>query len=302
MFSKTLKSMINKELGKVLVPVDGSDSSLLAEEAARIIAKKTGATVTVLHVIREIDEYYRMLYAAQGLAYDIPNNVIMEILEHTEQEANKIVNDARVLFSEEGITVDTKIHRDIDPADSILEFSKKDYDLIVMGARGKNEKEPYALGSVTKKVIRHTMCPILFTKTVCALSNLLVCIDGSENSIKALDYAVKIAEKIGSKITLLNVQERRLYSSSPKIAQELVERIFSKALGAIERRGLAFNKRVEFGVTSDIIVEVAEKGGYDLIVLGSRGLGTAKRFLLGSVSDDVSHKARCSVLIFPAKR
>ncbi len=94
--------MTNNELGKVLVPVDGSDSSLQAEKTARIIAKKTGATVTVLHVIREIDEYYRMLYAAQGLTYDIPNSVIMEILEHTEQEANKIINDARVLFSEEG--------------------------------------------------------------------------------------------------------------------------------------------------------------------------------------------------------
>ncbi|MCP8304623.1 MAG: universal stress protein [archaeon] len=65
--------------------------------------------------------------------------------------------------------------------------------------------------------------------------------------------------------------------------------------------GSEFDKRVEFGVTSDIIIEVAEKGNHDLIVLGSRGLGTAKRFLLGSVSDDVSHKAKCSVLIFPAK-
>ena len=52
---------------KVLVPVDGSDSSLLAEETAAIVAKKMGATVTVLHVIREAEEYYRWLYAAQGL-------------------------------------------------------------------------------------------------------------------------------------------------------------------------------------------------------------------------------------------
>ena len=273
---------------KVLVPVDGSDSSLLAEETAALVAKKTGAAVTVLHVIREVEEYYRLLYATQGLEHDIPDGVIKEILNLTEQEANKIVNDARTLFNKEGVTIDTKILRGIDPADSILEFSKKDYGLIVMGARGKNEKDPYALGSVTKKVIRHTTCPTLFVKKTCSLSNLLVCIDGSEHSIKALDYTVK----------------RRFHDLSPyarAVSEKLSERILSKALSAIGKEGLKVDRKVEFGVASDRIVEVAEKGNHDLIVLGSRGLGTVKRFLLGSISDDVSHKAKRSVLIFPIK-
>jgi nucleotide-binding universal stress UspA family protein len=64
---------------------------------------------------------------------------------------------------------------------------------------------------------------------------------------------------------------------------------------------LKVGKKLEFGVPSDVIVEVAERGNYDLILLGSRGLGTVKRFLLGSVSDDVCDKAKCSVLIIPAK-
>jgi len=242
-----------------------------------------------------------LLYATQGLEHNIPHSIIKEILDLTEQEANNILDDARALFSGKGITVDTKMLRGIDPADSILEFSKKDYDLVVMGARGKNEKDPHALGSVAKKVIRHTTCPTLFAKKACSLYNLLVCIDGSEHSIKTLDYAVKLAERIGSKITLLNIQERRLLDLSPKVAEELGEQILSKALGAIKKEELKVDKRVEFGVASDNIVEVAERGNHDLIVLGSRGLGTVKRFLLGSVSDDVSHKAKCSVLIFPTK-
>jgi len=69
----------------------------------------------------------------------------------------------------------------------------------------------------------------------------------------------------------------------------------------LKRARLKVDRRVESGVTSDRIVQATERGNHDLIVLGSRGLGTVKRFLLGSVSDDVSHKARCSVLIFPAK-
>uniref|UniRef100_A0A7C2P719 Universal stress protein n=1 Tax=candidate division WOR-3 bacterium TaxID=2052148 RepID=A0A7C2P719_UNCW3 len=59
--------------------------------------------------------------------------------------------------------------------------------------------------------------------------------------------------------------------------------------------------KLEIGTPADVIVEVAEKGNHDLIVMGRRGLGIAKRFLLGSVSDDVIHKAKCSVLIVPTK-
>jgi nucleotide-binding universal stress UspA family protein len=218
----------------------------------------------------------------------------------SDHEAKKIIDDAQFFFTKEGLSIDTKILKGIDTADTILEFSKN-YDLIVMGARGKTEKDPYSLGSVTKKVVRHASCPTLFTKKACSLSNLLVCIDGSETSVKALNYALKLSCKIGSQITLLNIQERRFIDLSSKDAVELGEHILSKALGTAEKGDLKIGKIVKYGVASEIIVEVAEKGDHDLIVLGNRGLGGVKRFLLGSVSDDVSHKAKTSVLIYPGK-
>ena len=276
-------------LGRILVPIDGSASSLMAEETTAIIAKKTEAAVTVLHVMQELK-----------LDSQLPRDVQDELIGSTSQYAERIVNDARALFAEEKVKADVKTISG-DPASSILEFSKEGYDLIVMGGHGENEVDPYALGSVTKKIIRHTICPILIVKKVSALSNLLVCIDGSENAIKALDYSAKLAEKMGSSITLLNVQERRLYDSSPKTAEDFGERVLSKALGVVRERKLKVDKQLEFGIPSDVIAEVAEKGKHDLIVLGSRGLGTISRFLLGSVSDDVSHKAKCSLLLVPAK-
>ena len=72
---------------KVLVPVDGSDLSLQAEKTAAKVAKKTGVVVTVLYVIREVEEYYRLLYAIQGLKRGIPQSLIKEILDLTEKEA-----------------------------------------------------------------------------------------------------------------------------------------------------------------------------------------------------------------------
>lgn len=278
-----------KFLEKILVPIDGSASSLMAEETAAIIAKKAGATVTVFNVAQEL-----------SVRYPLPRNVESEIIGHIEQEADKIISDAKALFNEEGIPLETKKGRSSDPAESILELSNQ-CDLVVMGARGENEPDPYAVGSITKKVVRHALRPILIVKKVSPLSNLLVCIDGSEHSIRAFDYASKLAEFMGSRLTLLNVQEPRIYDYAPQTAKDLGERILSDAVNALGKEQIKIDKKVEFGVPSDKIVRFAENGNHDLIVLGSRGLGTVKRFLLGSVSDDVVHKAKCSVLVIPAK-
>lgn len=277
-------------LSKILVPIDSSNMSLMAEEIAAMIAKRTKATVTILH-------------ASQMLTfmYTVPGAIEDEILSSIEQEAESIVNNARALFKEEKVEAETKIVRVSDPANGILEVAHN-YDMVVMGAHGENEKDPYALGSVTKKVIMHTNCPTIIAKNVSRMSNLLVCVDGSENSIKAFDYALKLAEKMDSRITLLNIQEQRLYKTSPKVAEELGKKILSKTLDAAGKAKIKeVDKKLEFGVISDRIVEIAEKGNYDLIVIGSRGLGIISRFLMGSVSDDVSHKAKCSVLIVPHK-
>jgi len=156
---------------KVLVPVDGSDLSRLAKKTAAIVAKKTGATVTVLYVIHDAELYYDSLYSVQGMDYLVPQSAINEILDLRKKEANKVINEAQNFFKEEGLSVDSKIITGFDEADNIIEFSKNSYDLIIMGAHGKNEKSPYDLGSITKKVIQHTTCPILFTKKDCSLQS-----------------------------------------------------------------------------------------------------------------------------------
>ena len=276
-------------LNRILVPIDGSSSSLMAEETAATIAKSTGASIIVFTAVQEL-----------RLAYQLPRSVETEILGRMEQESEKILSNARALFAEEGISMEVRGGRSSDPAESILELSLS-CDLIVMGAHGENEKDPYALGSVTKKVVRLSTRPTLIAKRVSKLLNILVGIDGSEHSIKAFEYAVQLGEKIGSKFTLVNVQEPRIYDYAPKTAEELGYRILSTAVNAAGKENLQIDKKVQFGVPSDKIVQFAEKGNYDLIVMGSRGLGTVKRFLLGSVSDDVCHKAKCPVLIVPAK-
>ena len=292
-------------LAKLLVPVDGSRSSIMAEETAAVIAKKTGASVTVLHAKQELEDGYdhqQFPPIPRVDAYEkVPSDSsdfrkFSELQSIIEQHAERIVNNALALFSEVSVKANSVMKMG-DPAENILKFSRKDVDLIVMGACGENEEDPCTLGSITKKVMIHTKCPTLMVKRVTYLSNILVCVDGSNHAVKALKYAINLTQKIGGKITLLNVQDHRIRKVSPETAEELGKRIITKSLQAIGKNKPEVDEKIEFGVPSNTIVEVAEKGKHDLIILGKRGLGSISRFLLGSVSDDVAHKAKCSVLI-----
>jgi nucleotide-binding universal stress UspA family protein len=283
-----------KVLKSILVPVDGSETSHHAEETAATIASRTGANVTVIHVIP-----YSIIYAKLSAGFQIPQTVKDNILAHVEESADGIITDASAFFKKKGINVDTKRIRFGDVANSILRVSKKPYDMIVMGSRGENEKEPYALGSVTKTVRRHSPCPVLITKKVTTMSNVLVGLDGSRNSTNALRFVARLGQRMNSKITVLNVQDRRLQEVSPETAKHCGEFVISRALEKVENKGIIADKRIEFGVPQDVIVETADRGGHDLVVVARIGQGMVSRFLLGSVSDDVTHKARCSVLVTP---
>lgn len=276
---------------KILVPVDGSHSCLHAEELAAAIAKNFKSKVTVIHVVS-----HELLHAGLELRYRVPPSVRTEITNWLLQTGNKIVWDAEALFKEEGIEVDARVIEYEDPAETVIRVAKdEEYDLIVMGNRGETEVEVFSLGSMAEKVFRHAECPVLIVKQKTKLSKILVAIDGSESAEKALEYAVQLAKKHKAKVTLLNVGETKLFGFKPEVAREVGEHILSDAAAKV--KGLKLNTQLEFGNPAETLIEVAEKGNYDLIVVGSRGLSSVKRFFLGSVSDDISHHAKCSVLI-----
>jgi len=261
----------------------------MAQETAAYVARKTGATVTILHVIPEFRTVYEYSQSVGG-----------EVVFSEEKRSESILSKASSFFNEENVPSNVLIGRG-DPAVTILENATPKFGLVIMGACGEHETDLCKLGSVTKKVERHIHLPILIAKKISLLSNFLVCTDGSEHSIEALSFAAKLAAKLDAKITILNVQEGLVQNISPKTAEEIGELVLAATLNAIEEENLETAKRVEYGTPSNVISDMANEGKFDLIVLGSRGLGTAERFLLGSVSDDVSHSAQCSVLIVPPR-
>lgn len=135
---------------------------------------------------------------------------------------------------------------------------------------------------------------------------ILVPVDGSKHSLNAARAAVEIAEKHGGQVTLLHVVNRShlVTMGSPESVQavteaavECGEKILQDTLKKVKSKTVNIEKEMVWGIPAQIILKKAKEKPYSLIVVGSRGLGQIKGFLLGSVSDQVAREASCPVLI-----
>ncbi len=122
---------------------------------------------------------------------------------------------------------------------------------------------------------------------------ILVPIDGSESSLKALDLAVDLAKRYGSKITVIHVK-------TP--GSKLSKSILDKARKRVENKGLPVSfKEVEVDYnTSSISKEILDEiidGGYDLVVLGARGMTVSEELNIGSVATSVVLNAPTTVIV-----
>jgi nucleotide-binding universal stress UspA family protein len=149
------------------------------------------------------------------------------------------------------------------------------------------------------------------------IKKILVALDGSEPAGKALDFALDLAEKYSAEILLLSVFQPVIVPMiSPQItaapyippvavgtySKELKashEKVLSEALKKAReiKPNLEISTKIVEGRPSEKIVETAKEGNFDIVVMGSRGLGGIKAFFLGSVSDRVADEATCPVLI-----
>lgn len=129
----------------------------------------------------------------------------------------------------------------------------------------------------------------------------LIAYDGSECARRALDAAAELL-RTGDAVILLGVAEGiPLYGHAgtlPSLDQDEERQLqLEEAADILAAHGLSATLVRRRGDPAASIVDEAQKEGIDLIVMGTRGLGTAERWLLGSVSTKVLHHAPCSVLV-----
>jgi nucleotide-binding universal stress UspA family protein len=139
------------------------------------------------------------------------------------------------------------------------------------------------------------------------ISKILVPIDGSENSLRALNHGLFLSSKLKSKITILYVIEVPpfVYIQSQKLINSVMIALEKEAKDILNiGKNLAKKYDIEPGMVfleggniGSIIIDYDEKNNFDFIVIGSRGKGKFKHALLGSVSHRVLHHSKNPVLI-----
>jgi len=312
---------------KILVPVDDSVPSLAAQELAALIAKKYDSEVTALYVIshpfmtarpamnmveevaeqeyspsqtsRSGDHSMPKLFGPLDQARPIPKEAIGEINDWYHERGEAVAGEAVKLLKAEDVKADKRVIEFPDPASAIIrQVEHEDYDSIVMGRSGEKAKKQPHLGSTAEKVVRHAKVPVLVVGESRKVSRILVPVDGSWEAIKALKTAVNLAKMMNAKITLLHVQEAGISRLRPEIAKDMGNAILTQAASMVnEFNDEDFDKRLEFGSPGTVITNIAEEEKSDIIVMGDKGHGSVRKFLLGSVSNHVLHYSNHTILI-----
>lgn len=149
------------------------------------------------------------------------------------------------------------------------------------------------------------------------LMKILVCVDGSKQSMKAVDEAVKIAGGCNvNEVAIIHVCESKLdWSGIPhegSVTREDMERfrksleqcnyennekVLSEAKEVFEKNNIQVKKIFKEGHPAQTIADTANEEGYDMVFIGSRGLGGLKKLFLGSVSSAVIQEVKSNVYV-----
>jgi nucleotide-binding universal stress UspA family protein len=138
------------------------------------------------------------------------------------------------------------------------------------------------------------------------LSKILAAVDGSDNSFRALDHAIFLAKRVEAHLTAIHVVEKppTVYVESQKLLNELLTKykaesakVLDRCKQAAEMSGVNIETVLAEGDAATNILGYAQREGFDLVVIGSRGLGKFKEMVLGSTSSKVLHHTKSAVLI-----
>lgn len=142
------------------------------------------------------------------------------------------------------------------------------------------------------------------------IEKIVVGTDGSDTAAQAVVQAGELAEKLGTSLVIVsafdpvsNARLEKEREGAPGDVEwainerEDVDAMLNQVAAPLKERGIDVKVTARQGNPADAILDVAEEERAGLIVVGNKGMAGARRFLLGSVPNKISHHAPCSVLI-----
>ncbi len=276
---------------KMLVAVDGSDSSMHALRESFKLASNERSWITVVSVVPRY---------SGDLSFVAIGNLMASLKKPCEEalsRAEKMAGEDRALIKtvcEEG-----EIY------ERIVDLSEaENCDLIIMGRRGMGRFERTLVGSVTARVIGHSQRDVLVVpkNSQVGWQKILVATDGSRYSRVSAERAIDFAKSYGGELKIVSVVDvpSEFYAEAP----DAVGDIIGKAKGFVkdikdraEPHGIKTETFVAEGEAYQVITDLAKTQGANVIIVSSHGRTGLRRLLMGSVAERVIGHAPCPVLV-----
>jgi nucleotide-binding universal stress UspA family protein len=292
-------------LKKVLVPRDFSRFSDYAFERAMELVSRTGAELHIVYA----DVLHTDISTAGGGGAETAEVLNERLLEGTEN-----------LIAEHGIHVVTSIVRDLASASAIVTYAgDNDIDLIIMGTHGRRGFRRLLIGSTAEEVARTSPCPVMTIRKPADTEEkshrtpaILVPVDFSKHSQKALHHAKELAAMYHTSLDLLHVVEEQMhpafYNTGVFSITDLIPDVDVKALAELKKFynessgpvcGVQFH--VSHGRAGKEIASFAERHDSEMIVMSTHGLTGIEHVLLGSVTEKVIRWSPAPVLSVTTK-
>src|SRR5690242_20110259 len=306
------------KIRRILVPMDFSGLSRQALNVAVPLARKYHAKITLVHVVPPVTPI--VTFPGDGSYFPVPGDN-ENLLRSTRAQLDKLAGQ---LLPKE--LQGRRIVREGNAAHEVATQAKAiRADLIVLSTNSRSDFQRVVFGSTAERIVRHAHCSVLTVrrqtgaaaKQMLSLKKpvypqslpwkrILVPLDFSLTSLRALEVAVPLAEEAGAGLCLLNVIEPNPYSTGmdgsilvmpdasmardakkqlPRIAEHFAPKTVPTA--SLVLRGRA----------ASVIVETALQNRVDLIVLSTHGHTGLGRLLMGSTAEHVVRHAKCPVFV-----
>jgi nucleotide-binding universal stress UspA family protein len=197
------------------------------------------------------------------------------------------------------------------PARALLDAARG-ADLLVVGPRGRGGLRELMLGSVSQACLHHASCPVVIVRpseepaapeAAATDERIVAGVDGSENSARALRWAVDDARVRGASVAAVHAWHAPYSMSFAAAALDLsafedaARRLLDQMVDAAEAEspGVSVERVLVAGSATDALLGAA--AGAALVVVGGRGVGGFRGLLLGSVSQQLAHHAPCPVVV-----
>jgi nucleotide-binding universal stress UspA family protein len=292
---------------RVLLAYDDSPCARVALELTAGVGWPAGTSIEVVQVVEPRRDLVGLPDAAFLSASDPPPTD-----EAVLEAAHRAVEGAATRLRAAGHPASGRV-RNGRPATVLARDAERgNVDLLIVGSRGHGPMDALLLGSVSTELVDHAPCPVLVVRGP-RIDRAVVASDGSASSSHAIGQLVEWGLLQGAEARvvsvapggrplggLLGVVEPRVADLEHGADEELLRfhrSIAEDAARQLTRAGVRAEPELRRGDAAHEIVRAAEACHADLVVTGSRGLGTLPRLLLGSVARKVLLHAGRSVLV-----